>query len=90
MKKESVEQFSFLMVLIPILVEAFLDLLKLLKGEITSDLSVAAAAAGFCAAFVTGCLACQWMINIVKKGKLIWFAAYCVIIGILAIIFGLC
>ena len=45
---------------------------------------------GFLAAFITGCLACKWMINIVKKGKLIWFAVYCLIIGILAIISSLC
>ena len=41
---------------------------------------------GFLAAFVSGCLACKWMINIVKKGKLIWFALYCAIVGALAIV----
>jgi undecaprenyl-diphosphatase len=38
------------------------------------------------AAFIAGCFACKWMINIVKKGKLIWFAVYCAIVGILAIV----
>jgi undecaprenyl-diphosphatase len=44
---------------------------------------------GFLAAFFSGLLACSWMINLVKKGKLIWFAIYCVIIGVASIIFGL-
>ena len=41
---------------------------------------------GFLAAFFVGCLACKWMINIVKKGKLIWFAIYCAIVGIAVIV----
>ena len=41
---------------------------------------------GFIAAFVTGCFACKWMINLVKKGKLIWFAVYCAIVGLLTIV----
>ena len=41
---------------------------------------------GFLAAFVVGCLACKWMINIVKKGKLIWFAIYCAVVSLLAIV----
>jgi undecaprenyl-diphosphatase len=43
-------------------------------------------AVGFLAAFISGCLACKWMINIVKKGKLIWFALYCAIVGAATII----
>jgi undecaprenyl-diphosphatase len=85
-KKESVAQFSFLMVLIPILGEAFLDLLKMLQGEITSSLGVVPAVVGFIAAFVTGCFACRFMIEIVRRQRLIWFALYCVIIGSIAII----
>jgi undecaprenyl-diphosphatase len=53
-----------------------------------SGLSPVAAIVGFLAAFISGCFACKWMINIVKKGKLIWFAVYCVIVGIIAIIFA--
>lgn len=89
-KKESVAQFSFLMVLIPILGEAFLDLLKLLKGEMTSELGLLPAAVGFVAAFVTGCLACRFMIEIVRRQRLVWFALYCAIIGTTAIIATVC
>jgi len=42
--------------------------------------------AGFLAAYISGFLACKWMIGIVKKGKLIWFAAYCAVIGLIAIL----
>ena len=89
-KKESVAQFSFLMVLIPILGEAFLDLLKLLKGEQVSDLGVVPAIVGFVAAFVTGCFACRFMIEIVRRQRLVWFALYCAIVGTAAIISTLC
>lgn len=89
-KKESVAQFSFLMVLIPILGEAFLDALKLLKGEMTMDLGVVPAVVGFVAAFVTGCFACRFMIEIVRRQRLVWFALYCAIIGSVAIITTVC
>ena len=89
-KKESVAQFSFLMVLIPIMGEAFLDTLKLMKGEMTSDLGIVPAVVGFMAAFVTGCLACRFMIEIVRRQRLIWFAIYCAIIGTTAIIATVC
>lgn len=85
-KKESVAQFSFLMVLIPILGEAFLDTLKLMKGEVTSELGWLPAAVGFIAAFLSGCLACKFMLEIVRRQRLIWFAIYCAIIGTTAII----
>ena len=42
--------------------------------------------AGFVASFVTGCLACKFMIEIVKRGKLIWFALYCAIVGLVSIV----
>jgi undecaprenyl-diphosphatase len=89
-KKESVAQFSFLMVLIPILGEAFLDLMKLLKGEIISDLGLVPAIVGFVAAFATGCFACRFMIEIVRRQRLIWFALYCAIVGSVAIIATVC
>lgn len=85
-KKESVAQFSFLMVLIPILGEAFLDVLKLAKGEITMDLGILPAVVGFFSAFITGCFACRFMIEIVRRQRLIWFALYCAIVGSVAII----
>lgn len=84
-KKESVAQFSFLMVLIPIMGEAFLDVLKFAKGEMVSDLGVVPALVGFFAAFLTGCFACRFMIEIVRRQRLIWFALYCAIVGSVAI-----
>ena len=89
-KKESVAQFSFLMVLIPILGEAFLDLLKLLGGEITTTIGWLPLLLGFIAAFLTGCFACRFMLNIVRRQKLIYFAVYCLCVGIFAIVYGLC
>jgi undecaprenyl-diphosphatase len=89
-KKESVAQFSFLMVLIPILGEALLDTLKLLKGEMSMELGVVPALVGFVAAFVTGCFACRFMIEIVRRQRLVWFALYCAIIGSVAIITTVC
>lgn len=89
-KKESVAKFSFLMVLIPILGEAFLDMLKLVNGELTSDLGLVPAVVGFVAAFLTGCFACRFMIEIVRRQRLIWFAVYCAIIGSMTIVATLC
>ena len=88
-KKEKLAQFSFLMVIPPILGEALLDVKDIAEvgfSQAMSGLSPLAALVGFIAAFVSGCIACKWMINIVKKGKLIWFAIYCAIVGILAIV----
>lgn len=91
-RKESLAQFSFLMVIPPVLGEALLnvkDILEVGFSNAMSGISVTALIVGFLAAFITGCLACKLMINIVKKGKLVWFAIYCAIIGIIAICFGL-
>ena len=89
-KKESVTQFSFLMVLIPILGEAFLELLDILQGEVISTLGILPMIVGFLSAFLSGCLACKFMINIVRRQKLIYFAIYCLCAGIFAIVYGLC
>ena len=80
--KEKVAKFSFLMVLVPILGEAFLDMLKgdFTQGE--SGISMLSLTVGFVAAFISGFLACSWMLNLVKKGKLIWFAIYCLVVGL--------
>ncbi len=84
--KAKLAQFSFLMVIPPILGEALLDVLKLIKGEdIAGDIPTLSLVVGFVAAFLSGCLACKWMINIVKKGKLIYFAIYCAIAGLVTI-----
>lgn len=86
-KKEKMAQFSFLMVIPPILGEALLDLLKSLKGEeALGGIDAFPMIVGFVAAFVSGCLACKWMINIVKKGKLVYFGIYCAIAGAVTII----
>ena len=85
--KAKLAQFSFLMVIPPILGEALLDGMKIVKGAAagTSDISVLSLIVGFLAAFISGCVACKWMINIVKKGKLIYFAIYCAIVGAVTI-----
>ena len=85
--KAKLAQFSFLMVIPPILGEALLDCMKIVKGAAagTSDISVLSLIVGFLAAFISGCVACKWMINIVKKGKLIYFAIYCAIAGAVTI-----
>jgi undecaprenyl-diphosphatase len=78
--KAKMAQFSFLMVIPPILGEALLDVVKMMKGEnIAGDIPMLSLVIGFLAAFISGCIACKWMINIVKKGKLIYFAIYCAI-----------
>lgn len=89
-KKEQVAQFSFLMVLIPVLGATLLDAIDLIKGEVVSDLTVLSIVIGFVAAFLTGCVACKWMIDIVKRQKLIYFAIYCLLAGSFALIYGLC
>lgn len=89
-KKEKMAQFSFLMVIPPILGEALLDVIKMAKGHNPfDDVSTIALVVGFVAAFVSGCMACKWMINIVKKGKLIYFGIYCAIAGAVTIICSL-
>ena len=89
-KKEKMAQFSFLMVIPPILGEALLDVIKMAKGDNPfGDVSDIALVVGFVAAFVSGCMACKWMINIVKKGKLIYFGIYCAIASAVTIICSL-
>ena len=85
--KAKLAQFSFLMVIPPILGEALLDGVKMIKGEaVAGDIPGFSLLIGFLAAFISGCLACKWMINIVKKGKLIYFAIYCAIAGIVTLV----
>lgn len=89
-KKESIAQFSFLMVLIPILGETFLNIIDIIKEPaLLGGIGFTPLLIGFLGAFLSGCLACKFMINLVKKGKLIYFAIYCAIVGITTIIFAL-
>lgn len=88
-RKDQVARFSFLMVLIPILGEAFLDAVKGGFHPAESGISALALISGFLVAFVSGFIACRWMLNLVKKGKLIYFAVYCLIVGVASIIYSL-
>ena len=90
-KKEKLAQFSFLMVIPPILGEALLDVMKAMKGdEVVSDsIGLFPLMVGFVAAFLSGCFACKLMINLVKKGKLVYFGIYCAIIGVTVLIYQL-
>lgn len=82
-KKSAVAQFSFLMVLAPILGEM---LLEIVGGEMVfGSIGTLPLLCGFISSFVVGCLACKFMIGIVNKGKLVWFAVYCAIAGVVAI-----
>ena len=84
-KRSDVAQFSFLMVLVPILGEAFLDLVG---GDLASShVGVTALLTGFAAAFISGLFACRVMIALVKKARLSWFALYCALAGALTLIF---
>ncbi len=88
-KKEQVARFSFLMVIIPILGEAFLDLVGGEFSPAESGLSVTAMLVGFLAAFVSGCAACKWMLKLVQNGRLVWFALYCALMAVFCIVHAL-
>lgn len=86
-RKTAVAQFSFLMVLLPILGETFLEVVK---GELTAGVGTVPMIAGFLASFITGCLACRFMLEVVQRGRLIWFALYCAVAGVVSIVSYLC
>jgi undecaprenyl-diphosphatase len=88
-KKSAVAQFSFLMVIVPILGEAFLQLVEGGFSFASSGISTLSLALGALSAFVSGYIACRWMINIVKKAKLFYFAIYCALVGTITIISSL-
>lgn len=86
-KKSEIAKFSFLMVLIPVIGA---NLVEMKSGDFASaETSLWIILIGFVTAFISGYLACKWMIKLVKKGNLLWFAIYCLAIGILSILFGL-
>jgi len=86
--KNETARFSFLMVILPIIGA---NLVELLSGEISNDntTGIFPLVIGFVSAFITGYIACKWMLNIVKKGKLVYFGIYCFLIGLTAIIISL-
>jgi undecaprenyl-diphosphatase len=85
--KEEVAKFSFLMVLIPIIGANILDLTSGTESY-GGSIGVLPIVIGFISAFLAGLLACKWMVNLVKRGKLIYFALYCAVIGLIALVFG--
>ena len=84
-KRDVMAQFSFLMVLIPIIGEQSLDLLKAATGHEAFGAGVGSVALilGFVAAFISGLFACKVMIAIVRKARLSWFALYCLLVALL-------
>ncbi len=90
-RRDKIASFSFLMVIIPILGEALLDCKDIISpdpGVQQTEVGAVAMIIGFVASFVVGCAACKWMLNIVKRGKLYWFALYCVIMGAICILWN--
>lgn len=88
-EKGRAAKFSFLMVLGPIIGASLLELKDYLEAPVANGIGTVPLVVGFLAAFISGLLACQWMIAIVKRGKLIYFAIYCFIIGTVAILASL-
>ena len=85
--KAKLAQFSFLMVMPPILGEALLDGMKMMKGEaVAGDIPALSLVVTVPGCFCFGLPGLQVMINIVKKGKLIYFAIYCAIAGVITLI----
>lgn len=87
-KRENMAQFSFLMVLVPIIGEQLLSVIDMVSGEgITSAIGVVPLLCGFVAAFISGLFACKLMVALVKKSKMRWFALYCAVVAVLLLIF---
>jgi len=84
--RKDVARFSFLMVLLPIIGKALLDIMDILANG-SESLSLLALISGFTAAYISGFLACKWMLRLVQKGNLYWFALYCGLLGISTILF---
>lgn len=87
-KRENMAQFSFLMVLVPIIGEQLLSVIDMASGEgIASAIGVVPLLCGFVAAFISGLFACKLMVALVKKSKMRWFALYCAVVAVLLLIF---
>ena len=86
-RRDKVAAFSFLMVIIPILGECLLDVKDMVaEPQAASSVTTLCLIIGFVSAFIVGCCACKWMLSLVNRGKLVWFAVYCVIIGIICLL----
>ena len=85
-RRDVMAQFSFLMVLVPILGEAFLEIVG--GGFAESSVGALPLVLGFVSAFLSGLMACKVMIALVKKAKLSWFALYCVLAALAIFIFA--
>ncbi len=85
-KKDQIARFSFLMVLLPVIGA---NILEIYSGEANMEsISAGVIISGFLAAFISGYIACKWMISLVRRSKLIWFSVYCAIIGLISVFFG--
>jgi undecaprenyl-diphosphatase len=82
-RKEEITRFSFLMVLVPIIGANILEIVK--GGTATGNINIPVLFLGFIVAFISGYFACKWMINLVRRSKMIWFAVYCAIVGLLSV-----
>lgn len=85
-KKSAVAQFSFLMVLIPVLGEAFLELIGGNFSGAESGISLLPLCLGFLSAFLSGLFACVLMIKLVMRAKLWGFAIYCALVGMACVV----
>lgn len=88
-KRDKVAAFSFLMVIIPILGEALLSVVELVKepaAQAENSVSAVSLVIGFATSFIVGCCACRWMISLVNRGKLVWFSLYCIVMGIICLL----
>lgn len=87
-KRENMAQFSFLMVLVPIIGEQLLSVIDMVSGEgMAPAIGVVPLLCGFVAAFISGLFACKLMVALVKKSKMRWFALYCAVVAVLLLIF---
>ena len=88
-KRDKVAAFSFLMVIIPILGEALLSVVELVKepaAQAENSVDAVSLVIGFATSFIVGCCACRWMISLVNRGKLVWFSLYCIVMGIICLL----
>jgi undecaprenyl-diphosphatase len=89
-KRQEVSKFSFLMVLAPIMGASLLKLKDYLEAPAaSSELSATVILAGAVTAFIFGYLACKWMIQLVNRGRLLYFSLYCLLAGGIAILFSI-